>query len=119
MSSPASRIGCRNLPIGSCCRARTPQLQAATNVVVSQFRTSGPKGLGDEFVEIFNPTINSINISGWKINGSNSSGATSTRYTFPAATNFLSGQYLIANNSRNGYSGSVTPNGTSAVGIYR
>src|SRR6476660_3303885 len=38
---------------------------SATGVVISEFRTAG----SDEFVEIYNPTNNPVDISGWKISG--------------------------------------------------
>ena len=48
-----------------------PLMQAATNVVISEFRTRGTNGSSDEFIELYNPTSNSINIGGWQIWGSN------------------------------------------------
>ena len=77
---------------------------SATSVVISEFQTVG----NDEFVEIYNPTNNWVDISGWKISGSNSSGGTQTRATIPSSTILRSGQYyLVANNS---YTGNVSPN---------
>ncbi len=38
-----------------------------TNVVISEFRTSGPAGKTDEFIEIFNPTTTNQNLSGWEL----------------------------------------------------
>jgi hypothetical protein len=83
------------------------------NVVISEFRFLGPAGGSDEFVELFNPSNGSIDISGWKIMGANNSGsAGSTRYTIPASTSLAPGQhYLIVGSS---YSGSV-PGEPSAV----
>ena len=37
-----------------------------TDAVISEFRTRGPAGSNDEFVEIFNPSNSVINIGGWK-----------------------------------------------------
>jgi hypothetical protein len=79
-----------------------------TNVVISEFRTRGPGGANDEFVEIYNPTLNAVDISGWVLGASNSSGTTQNRATIPAATLLRSGQYyLIAHND---YTGTVSPN---------
>ncbi len=77
-------------------------------IVISEFRTRGPGGASDEFIEIYNPTSSAVDISGWKINASNDVGAADTRAIIPASTLLRSGQYyLVANN---GYTGSVTAN---------
>ncbi|HEX2995513.1 MAG TPA: lamin tail domain-containing protein [Anaerolineales bacterium] len=87
-------------------------------VVISEFRTQGPNGASDEFIELYNPTSSYVDISSWKINVSTSSGGTATRATIPASTILRSGQhYLIANNSTNGYSSSVPADLTYATGI--
>ncbi len=87
---------------------------SATNVVISEFRTRGPDGANDEFIELYNPTANAINISGWKISASSSTGATkTTKATIPSSTLLQSGQYylVVNNNSSGGYSiASVTGN---------
>jgi hypothetical protein len=92
-----------------------PQMQIATDVVISEFRTRGPSGGNDEFIELYNPTTLTIDISGWKINGSNNTGSTSTRATIPPLTFLHSGQYYLVVN--NGYSGSVLENLTYGAGI--
>jgi hypothetical protein len=77
-----------------------PSTGSATSVVISEFRTRGPNGAGDEFIEIYNPTTTAVDISGWKINASNNVGAEGTRAIIPASTLLRSGQYyLVANNS--------------------
>ena len=84
-----------------------PQMQAATNVVISEFRTRGPGAGNDEFIELYNPIANNpIDISGWKISGSNNAGNTSVRATIPAGTVLQSGQYYLVAKS-GGYSGSA------------
>ncbi len=79
-----------------------------TNIVISEFRTTGPGGASDEFVEIYNPTTNPVDISGWILSGSNSSGNTDNRATIPAATLLRSGQYFLI--AHNNYTGTVSPN---------
>jgi uncharacterized repeat protein (TIGR01451 family) len=83
-----------------------PRAQAATNVVISEFRTRGPDGGNDEFVELFNPTNALVDISGWQIRASTASGSsTGNRYTMPGGTQIQSGQhYLIVGST---YSGTV------------
>src|SRR5688572_25725288 len=72
-----------------------PQMQAATNIVISEFRTRGPGGGNDEFIELYNPTTLPVDIGGWLIIGSNTNGTTNTRYTFPSATILQSGQHYL------------------------
>lgn len=66
-------------------------VSSITHIVISEFRTAG----SDEFIEIYNPTNNWVDISGWKINGSNNTGTEQTRATIPAATILRPGQYYL------------------------
>jgi hypothetical protein len=89
----------------------TPATGSAANVVISEFRTRGPDGASDEFVEIYNPTSNAVDISGWTLSASNSSGTVQERATVPAGILLRSGQYyLFAHNS---YTTSTTPSSPS------
>src|SRR5688500_10438155 len=86
---------------------------AWTTVVISEFRVRGPNGAADEFVEIYNLSPSPVNISGWKISGSNSGGTTTTRATVGSGVTLGAGcYYLITNSSLSGgpYSGSVSGN---------
>ena len=58
---------------------------ASPNVVISEFRFRGPSGGNDEFVELYNASAAAVDISGWLVKGSNSSGTNSTRATISAA----------------------------------
>jgi lamin tail-like protein len=96
-----------NTPTNTATPTNTSPASTA-GVVISEFRTRGPNGASDEFIEIYNPTSTAVDISGWKINASNNAGAADTRAIIPASTLLRSGQYyLVANN---GYTGSVTAN---------
>lgn len=92
-----------------------PQKQTASNVVISEFRTKGPGGDSDEFVEIYNSTATQIDISGWQIWGSNNAGTNSSRVTVPALTTLQSGQHYLFTNS--GYTGSIPGDAIYATGI--
>jgi hypothetical protein len=107
------------LPAVSAPARAAPQMQAATSIVISEFRTRGPGGANDEFVELYNPTGASIDISNWEIWGSNGNNppSTSSRLVILSGTILFSGQhYLIANS--NGYNNpSVPANQTYGSGI--
>ncbi|PYS63959.1 MAG: hypothetical protein DMF74_08435, partial [Acidobacteria bacterium] len=85
-------------------------------VVISEFRTRGPNGANDEFIEIYNSTDSPIDISGWKIKGSNSSGTVATRVTVNNNTTLPARGHLLATNSTS-YSGSVSGDQTYTNGI--
>jgi len=93
--------------------------QAGASVVISEFRTRGPLGGNDEFVELFNASAGAVDISGWKIRGSNVSGTVGDRAAVPAGTTLGPGCYYLVINSTTttGYSGTVTGNLTYTTGI--
>ena len=92
--------------------------QSGASVVINEFRTRGPLGGSDEFIELFNPTASSITIGGWKIQGSNNAGTTTVRATVPTGTTLGAGCfYLIVNTGTAGYSGAVAGNLTYTSGI--
>ena len=93
---------------------------SAQGVVISEFRTRGPNGGSDEFIEIYNATGASLPIGGWLIRGSNTSGTIITRVAITAGTTLGAGcHYLVTNSSTSGgpYSGTVAGNQTYATGI--
>src|SRR5262245_5424469 len=90
----------------------------STNVVISEFRVRGPAGGNDEFIEIYNLSSIPVDISGWKIRGSNSTGTIGDRATITAGTIIQPGcHYLLTNAAASGYSGTVPGNQTYATGI--
>jgi LysM repeat protein/plastocyanin len=95
-----------------------PSSTAATNVVISQFRTRGLRGADDEFIELYNPTSASVTIGGWLVKVSTASGAVDTRVTINAGAVLATGQhFLIVNNAADGYNGSVAADQTYATDI--
>jgi len=92
-------------------------LQAA-DLSISQFRVRGPAGGNDEFVEVQNTGTAALDVSGYKLNASNASGTTGTRFTFPAGTTVAPGCFLLlANGAASGYSGTVTPDLKYSTGV--
>jgi len=92
---------------------------ADAGVLISEFRTRGPNGAADEFVELYNNSDSPVDISGWKINASNNAGTTGTRVTINAGTTIPARGHFLATNSTpsTGYSGTVAGNQTYTTGI--
>jgi endonuclease/exonuclease/phosphatase family metal-dependent hydrolase len=97
-----------------------PADASASGVVISEFRTRGPVGGNDEFIELRNAGPAPVDISGWLLQGcaSGSPGNASTRATVDDGVVLAPGQsYLFANTASAGYSGTVEPDQTYATGI--
>lgn len=84
-------------------------------IVISEFRTRGPNGANDEFVELYNRSDSPISISGWKLRGSNNTGSISTRLTINEGTTIPGHGHFLATNS--GYSGVVSGDQIYSSGI--
>jgi uncharacterized repeat protein (TIGR01451 family) len=90
----------------------------AGQLLISEFRTRGPSGASDEFVEIYNPTTSTLTIGGLKVRASNASGTISDRVTITPGTTLGPGcHYLLANSSSGGFSGATPANQTYGTGI--
>src|SRR5512138_2029051 len=61
--------------------AATPTPLAPRNIVISEFRTRGPKGDKDEFIELYNPTGAPVNLGSWLIKRSADCGTASSGVT--------------------------------------
>jgi Lamin Tail Domain len=97
-----------------------PVVAISTSVVISEFRTRGPNGGNDEFIELFNASAVPVSIGGWQVKGSNSSGTVSVRVTINAGHVLNAGcHYLLTNSNPTGgpYSGTVAADQTYGVGI--
>lgn len=80
---------------------------ATTHLVISEIQFMGDNGANDEFIELYNPTDNPIDISTWSIQretATESPTFTKKNFTSPAIVPDH-GYYLIAHTS---YNGSVT-----------
>ncbi|MEJ7618694.1 MAG: lamin tail domain-containing protein [Pyrinomonadaceae bacterium] len=85
-------------------------------VVISEFRTRGPGGANDEFIELYNNTDGDVNIGRWKINGSNASGTITTRLTVASQTMLPARGHFLATKSGT-YSGKVAGDQTYGLGL--
>ena len=78
----------------------------AGKVVISEFRTTGPSGSEDEFIELYNRTNSPVDVTNWEIWKSSGCGTdTSNVATIGAVTLFAGQRYLLGNSS--GYTGAV------------
>jgi predicted extracellular nuclease len=92
----------------------------STDIVISEYRTRGPNGGSDEFIELRNKSSSPVDISGWRVNASNAAGTVGTRATIPAGTVLAAGcAYLLTNTSTSGgpYSGPTPGDQTYSTGI--
>jgi beta-lactamase superfamily II metal-dependent hydrolase len=89
---------------------------APSGVRIAEARFRGPAGATDEFIELVNVGGDTVDISGWVLQGcAGGSGAPSARATVPAGTTLAGGQrYLVAHD---GYSGAAPADLTYATGI--
>ena len=91
----------------------------STSVVISEFRTNGPAGSMDEFIELYNLTNAPVNIGGWKLNSSTNAGSITTRVVISSGTVLPAYGHFLAANIRFGgtpvadqtYSGNITDDG--------
>ena len=87
--------GPTNIPTRT--KTPTPTIAPPKKLVISQFRTRGPNGANDEFVELFNPSNAPVNIGNWQIKKSSDCGQVITSLlTIPAGEVLLSGQHYLA-----------------------
>jgi len=104
--------------VAVCTFSVAPTFGQQNAIVISEFRTRGPNGGNDEFVEIYNRSLSPVPIGNWTLRGSNSSGTTGIRATVPGGTMLNPGcHYLFTNSDAAGYSGSVPGNTTYTTGI--
>jgi hypothetical protein len=87
-------------------------------VVINEFRTRGPNGGNDEFIELRNDSGAPIDIGQWRIVGSNASGTTDVRRILDAGITLNAGcHFLLTNSNTSGYSDSVPGDMTYGVGV--
>lgn len=79
-----------------------PSVRAAANhVVISEFATRGPNNATEEFVELYNPTDNAVDMSGWHLQyKQGTGGAFADRAILPANSTIGAHKFfLIMNNN--------------------
>jgi predicted extracellular nuclease len=108
--------------IGSLAVAGPASAQSAppNEIVISEFRTRGPAGGNDEYVELRNRSAAPVDISGWRLQGcaSGTPGNASNRVTVESDVLLAPGAaYLFANDGSAGYSGAAEPDATYGTGF--
>lgn len=94
---------------------------AQGNVVISQFfggnSTTNP--YNQDFVEVFNRSASTVDVSGWTLQYGSSAGNFTISYTFPASTSIAPGKYYLIGlaSTAGGTSIPVTLDGTAATNI--
>jgi len=114
--TPSPSPGSSPTPSPTPSASPSPSPSPGLFVLISEFRTRGPNGASDEFIELYNGTDASVDISGWKLKGSSSSGAIAVRLTINAVTILPAHRHFLAANS-GGYSGSVLPDQSYTSGL--
>jgi uncharacterized protein (TIGR03437 family) len=89
------------------------------DVLISEFRFRGSAGANDEFIELYNPTTRTIDISGFKIFRSNNAAATTQQATINSSVFLPAGcHYLLTNANASGpYDDGVPGDQTYSTGI--
>jgi cysteine-rich repeat protein len=73
------------------------------HIVISEFSPRGPRGGFDEFIELYNPTNQAVDISGWRLQ-TKAASATSPwmdRVVFPGNTSLAPHRFLLIANTAN------------------
>lgn len=79
---------------------------SSNHVVISEVQIAGGTA-DDEFIELYNPTSNNIDLTGWRLTRKTSTGAQSNLIASMSGTISSHGYFLIAKPTT--YDGSVTP----------
>ncbi len=87
--------------------SRQPARAISNNVVVSEFRTRGPAGEFDDFIELFNRSDENVNIGGWQVTAVQTRSTNSVTLVIPTGVVLYPGSnYLIGGAA---YTGTVAP----------
>ena len=69
----------------------------ASHVVISEIQISGGSDADDEFVELYNPTDSSVDLTGWRLNKTNSGGSAQNLVASMSGNIPAHGYFLVAN----------------------
>jgi hypothetical protein len=84
------------------------------HVVIYSLQTTGGEGATDEdYIKIFNPSVGSADVSGWKLRKRTQSGTESSIKVFPEGSVIAPGGYFTWANSANGFASNTGANVSS------
>lgn len=86
-----------------------PVLSATNHVVISEVQIAGDTDADDEFVELYNPTDSSVDMTGWRVTRKTSSGTQSNLVASMSGTIAAHGFFLIAHPD---YDGAIAEDAT-------
>jgi len=96
----------------------TVPVAGSSSLVISEFRTRGPNGPNDEFIELFNRSSGAVSIAGWHVMRSSASGSKTSIVQIAASTSVAAGGfYLLTNKATQGFSGTTAPDASYTLGI--
>lgn len=106
-------------PSGTRSSPSPPATGSRGQIVISEFRTRGPQGANDEFIELQNVSSSAVSLRDWRVEGSNGLGGTQTRRILGPLTLNPGCYFLLTNSHPNGgpYSGAATGDMTYGVGM--
>jgi cysteine-rich repeat protein len=83
-----------------------PAPSTTDHVVISEFAPQGPGGATDEFIELYNPTSEEVDLSGWKVQYKSGAGPSYFSYELPAGSRIAPrGFFLVASAGYTGFVG--------------
>jgi hypothetical protein len=86
--------------------------QGVTHLVIAAIQIAGASTTND-YVKIYNPENNAVDVSGWKLHKKSSTGTDYSLREIPTGNSMPAGGYFIWANSTNGFSASVGANVSS------
>ncbi len=94
----------------------TAQLIGTDHVVISELAGKGPANTDDEFVELYNPTAQAVDVSGWRLEYRSATGASwSLKATIPANTSIPPRRYFLV--ASPAYAGANAPDLRTATNM--
>lgn len=92
--------------------AQTSAPPTVDHLVIAAVQIAGAAS-GDDFVKIYNPTVNTVDVSGWKLRKRSSTGTDSSLREFPKGSTVAPAGYFTWASSANGFAESIRADASS------